>query len=65
MGRTFVRLFVLFVNDNGFIGDGDSIVSNVTKAQAFDSRDKAEKHRANLYNQSHGFRNTISILEWL
>ena len=65
MGRTFVRLFVLFVNDNGFIGDGDYIVNNVTKAQAFDSREKAEKHRAKLYSQAHGFHNTISILEWL
>ena len=65
MGRTFVRLFVLFVNDNGFIGDGDCIVNNVTKARAFDSRDKAEKHRAKLYSQSNEFRNTISILEWL
>ena len=59
------QMFVLFVNDNGFISDGDSIVNNVTKAQAFDSRDKAEKYRAKLYNQSHGFHNTISILEWL
>ena len=65
MGRTFVRLFVLFVNDNGFIGDGNYIVNNVTKAQAFDSREKAEKYRAKLYSQAHGFRNTISILEWL
>lgn len=65
MGRTFVRLFVLFVNDNGFIGDGNCIVNNVTKAQAFDSREKAEKYRAKLYSQAHGFRNTISILEWL
>ena len=65
MGRTFVRLFVLFVNDNGFISDGDYIVNNVTKALAFDSRDKAEKHRAKLYSQAHGFHSTISILEWL
>ena len=65
MGRTFVRLFVLFVNDNGFIGKGDSIVNNVTKALAFDSRDKAEKYRAKLYSQSHEFHSTISILEWL
>lgn len=65
MGRTFVRLFVLFVNDNGFIGDGDCIVNNVTKARAFDSREKAEKYRAKLYSQSNEFRNTISILEWL
>ena len=65
MGHTFVHLFVLFVNDNGFISDGDCIVNNVTKAQAFDSREKAEKHRAKFYSQSNEFQNTISILEWL
>ena len=59
------KIFVLFVNDNGFIGDGDCIVNNVTKAQAFDSREKAENHRAKLYGQSNEFQNTISILEWL
>ena len=59
------HMFVLFVNDNGFISDGDSIVNNVTKAQAFDSREKAETYRAKLYSQSNEFLNTISILEWL
>ena len=29
------RFFVLFVNDNGFIGDSDHIVNNVTKAHFF------------------------------
>ena len=32
MSCMFNRLFVLFVNDNGFIGEGDHIVNNVTEA---------------------------------
>ena len=61
------HMFVLFVNDNGFVGDGDRIVNNVTEAQYFDSRkEEAEKHRIELYgNKRVEFQNTISILEWL
>lgn len=60
------HMFVLFVNDNGFIGDGDRIVTNVTEAQYFDSRKEAEKHRIELYGYNRvEFQNTISILEWL
>ena len=60
------HMFVLFVNDNGFIGDGDRIVNNITEAQYFDSRKDAEKHRIELYgNKRVEFQNTISILEWL
>ena len=59
-------LFVLFVNDNGFIGENDSIVLNIMAAQYFDSRKEAEKHRIELYgNKRKEFENTISILEWL
>ena len=59
-------LFVLFVNDNGFIGENDSIVLNIMAAQYFDSRKEAEKHRIKLYgNKRDEFKNTISILEWL
>lgn len=58
--------FVLFVNDNGFIGDDDRIVNNVTEAQHFDSRKEAEKHRIKLDgNKRVEFQNTISILEWV
>lgn len=59
------RMFVLFVNDHGFIGDNGQRVNNVTKAHVFGSREMAEKHRDMIYNQYHGFQNTISILEWL
>lgn len=60
------RLFVLFVNDNGFIGENDSIVLNIMAAQYFDSRKEAEKHRIELHdNKRKEFENTISILEWL
>ena len=59
-------LFVLFVNDNGFIGENDSIVLNIMAAQYFDSREAAEEHRIKLYgNKRDEFQNTISILEWL
>ena len=58
-------IFVLFVNDNGFIDVNGHFVNNVTKARKFFSRKDAVKHRAKLYSQSHGFHNTISILEWL
>ena len=59
-------LFVLFVNDNGFIGENDSIVLNIMAAQYFDSRKEAEKHRIELHdNKRKEFENTISILEWL
>ena len=58
--------FVLFVNDNGFIGENDSIVLNIMAAQHFDSRKEAEEHRVELYgNKRDKFKNTISILEWL
>ena len=60
------HMFVLFVNDNGFIGDGDRIVNNVTQAQYFDSHKEAEKYRNKLYgNKRVEFQNTISILEWM
>lgn len=60
------HMFVLFVNDNGFIGVDDRIVNNVTEAQYFDSRKDAENHRVELYgNKRAEFQNTISILEWL
>lgn len=60
------RLFVLFVNDNGFIGENDSIVLNIMAAQYFDSREEAEKHRIELHdNKRKEFENTILILEWL
>ena len=66
MSHMFNRLFVLFVNDNGFIGVDNSIVNNVTEAQFFDSREMAEEHRAELYcSKRNEFQNTISILEWL
>ena len=66
MSHMFNRLFVLFVNDNGFIGVDDSIVNNVTEAQFFDSREDAEMHRIELYGSKRNeFQNTISILEWL
>ena len=39
------HLFVLFVNDNGFVGENDSIVLNIMDAQYFDSREAAEEHR--------------------
>ena len=60
-------LFVLFVNDNGFIGENDSIVLNIMAAQYFDSREKAEEHRVELHdNKRDEFqKNMISILEWL
>ena len=60
------RLFVLFVNNNGFVGENDSIVLDVIAAQYFDSREDAEKHRIELYgNKRDEFQNRISILEWL
>ena len=60
------RLFVLFVNNNGFVGENDSIVLDVIAAQHFDSREDAEKHRIELYgNKRDEFQNRISILEWL
>ena len=60
------HLFVLFVNDNGFVGDNDSIVLNIMAAQYFDSREEAEKHRVELYGDRRvEFQNRISILEWL
>ena len=65
MGRMFDRLFVLFVNDNGFVGGDGGFVNNVTKASVFASREEAEKRRAELYSLRSGFQNTISILEWL
>ena len=60
-------LFVLFVNDNGFIGENDGIVNNLSEAWYFDSREEAEEHRVELYgNKRDEFQNnTISILEWL
>ena len=60
-------LFVLFVNDNGFIGENDSIVNNLSEAWYFDSREEAEEHRVELYgNKRDEFQHhTISILEWL
>lgn len=59
-------LFVLFVNDHGFVGENDSIVLNIMAAQYFDSREAAETHRIELYdNKRDEFQNTISILEWL
>ena len=59
------HMFVLFVNDNGFIDVNNQFVNNVTKAQIFNSHEMAEKHRAMIYNKNHEFQNTISILEWL
>ena len=60
------HMFVLFVNDNGFVGDNDSIVLNIMAAQYFDSREEAEKHRVELYGSKRvEFQNRISILEWL
>ena len=60
------HMFVLFVNDNGFVDENDSIVLNIMAAQHFDSRKEAEKHRIELYgNKRVEFQNTISILEWL
>ena len=59
------HIFVLFVNDNGFIDNDGHFVDNVTKARMFDSRETAEKHRSTIYSQHHEFQNTISILEWL
>ena len=60
------HMFVLFVNDNGFIGDGDHIVNNVTEAQYFDSHREAEKHRIKLNSyKCDEFQNRILILEWL
>lgn len=60
------HLFVLFVNDNGFVGENDSIVLNIMAARYFDSREEAEKHRVELYgNERYEFQNRISILEWL
>lgn len=60
------HMFVLFVNDNGFVGENDSIVLNIMAARYFDSREEAEKHRVELYgNERYEFQNRISILEWL
>lgn len=60
------HMFVIFVNDHGFIGENDSIVLNIMAAQYFNSRKAAEKHRIKLYsNERKEFKNTISILEWL
>lgn len=59
------HIFVLFANDNGFIDEDDHFVNNVTKARMFVSKEEAWKHRSMIYSQSHGFQNTISILEWL
>ena len=62
----FNRLFVLFVNNHGFVGENDSIVVDIMDAQYFDSREEAEKHRIELYgNKRDEFQNRISILEWL
>ena len=61
------RIFVLFVSDNGFIGDGDSIVNNPTNARYFDSHKEADTHRTELYNSEREEfkRNTISIFKWV
>ena len=60
------HMFVLFVNDNGFVGDNDSIVLNIMAARYFDSREAAENHRVELYGDRRDeFQNRISILEWL
>ena len=60
------HMFVLFVHDNGFVGENDSIVLNIMAARYFDSREEAEKHRVELYSSKRvEFQNTISILEWL
>lgn len=60
------HMFVLFVNNHGFVGENDSIVLDVIAAQYFDSRKEAEKHRIELYgNKRDEFQNRISILEWL
>lgn len=59
------RFFVLFANDNGFIGEDNHFVNNIAKALKFNSQEKAEKHRTMIYSQPYGFQNTISILEWL
>ena len=61
------RIFVLFVSDNGFIGDGDCIVNNPTNARYFDSRKEADTYRTELYNSDRKEfkRNTISILKWM
>ena len=59
-------LFVLFVNNHGFVGENDSIVGDIMDAQYFDSREAAEKHRIELYGDKRDeFQNRISILEWL
>ena len=60
------RVFVLFVNNHGFVGENDSIVGDIMDAQYFDSREAAEKKRAELYGDRRDeFQNRISILEWL
>lgn len=60
------HMFVLFVNNNGFVGENDSIVLDVIAAQYFDSRKEAEEHRNELYGSKRDeFQNRISILEWL
>ena len=59
------RFFVLFVNDNGFIGDSDHIVNNVTKARFFESRMMADEYRDAYHSKHNDFQSTISILEWL
>ena len=60
------HMFVLFVNDNGFVGENDSIVLNIMAARYFDSREEVEKHRVELYGDKRvEFQNRISILEWL
>lgn len=60
------HMFVLFVNDNGFVGENDSIVLNIMAARYFDSHEEAEKHRIKLYGDRRvEFQNRISILEWM
>ena len=60
------RMFVLFVNNKGFVGENYSIVLNVVATLHFDSHEEAEKHRTKLNSyKCDEFQNTISILEWV
>ena len=43
------HVFVLFVNNHGFVGENDNIVLDIMDAQYFDSREAAEEHRIELY----------------
>lgn len=59
-------LYVLYVNDKGFLSYDDRFVLHIINARYFRSRKEAETYRTKLYKGDNDLfqLHAISILEW-